>query len=102
MARKPCAHCQHLWSTQTMVTVGAAELCPVCYRLGRVAAPCWGCTPDTGRTATCHDSCTHYAVYAKLIAAARVSEGERIANDVNNISQCRSVRRRGTKKLTQR
>ena len=39
---------------------------------------------------------------AKLIAVARVSEGERIANDVNNISQCRSVRRRRTSKLTQR
>ena len=102
MSRRPCAHCRRLWSAQTLVTIGAAELCPVCYRLGRVAAPCWGCTPDTGRTATCHDSCTHYAVYAKLIAAARVSEGERMANDVNNISQCRSVRRRGTKKLTQR
>ena len=60
MSRRPCAHCQHLWSTQTMVTVGAAELCLVCYRLGRVTAPCWRCTPETGRTATCHDSCTHY------------------------------------------
>lgn len=85
-----------------MVTVGAAELCPVCYRLGRVTAPCWRCTPETGRTVTCHDNCIRYAVYAKLIAAARVSEGERIANDINNISQCRSVRRRRTSKLTQR
>ena len=102
MSRRPCAHCQRLWNTQTPVTVGAAELCPVCYRLGRVTAPCWGCTPETGRTVTCHDSCIRSAVYAKLIAAARVSEGERMANDVNNISQCRSVRRRGTKKLTQR
>lgn len=42
MSRRPCAHCQRLWSAQTLVTVGAAELCPVCYRLGRVAAPCWG------------------------------------------------------------
>lgn len=102
MARKPCTHCQHLWSAQTLVTVGAAELCPVCYRLGRVTAPCWRCTPETGRTVTCHDNCVRYAVYAKLIAVARVSEGERIANDINNISQCRSVRRRRTSKLTQR
>lgn len=102
MSRRSCAHCQRLWSAQTLVTVGAAELCPVCYRLGRVTAPCWRCTPETGRTVTCHDSCIRYAVYAKLIAVARVSEGERIANDINNISQCRSVRRRRTSKLTQR
>lgn len=102
MVRKPCAHCQRLWNAQTLVRVGAAELCPVCYRLGRVAAPCWGCTPDTGRTATCHDSCTHYAVYAKLIAAARVSEGERAAAEVTLDGKLRSIRHRGTGKVAQR
>ena len=24
MSRRPCAHCQRLWSAQTLVTVGAA------------------------------------------------------------------------------
>lgn len=102
MSRKPCAHCQRLWSAQTLVTVGAAELCPVCYRLGWVAAPCWGCTPDTGRTATCHDSCTHYAVYAKLIAAAKLSASEKAAADVTLEGKFRCIRRRGTGKVAQR
>lgn len=26
MMRKPCTHCQRLWSAQTLVTVGAAEM----------------------------------------------------------------------------
>lgn len=37
MSRRPCAHCQRLWSAKTLVTVGAAELCPVCYKQRR-----WG------------------------------------------------------------
>lgn len=102
MSRRPCAHCQRLWSAKTLVTVGAAELCPVCYRLGRVTAPCWRCTPETGRTVTCHDSCIRYAVYAKLIAVARVSEGERMAAEVTLEGKLRSIWHRGTGKVAQR
>ena len=53
MSRKPCAHCQRLWSAQTLVMVGAAELCPVCYKQWRRARrlwPCRDCTFETDRT----------------------------------------------------
>lgn len=43
VVRKPCAHCQRLWSAQTLVTVGAAELCPVCYKQRR-----WAGKPSKG------------------------------------------------------
>lgn len=102
MSRKPCAHCQRLWSAQTLVTVGAAELCPVCYRLGRATMPCWRCTPETGRTATCHDSCLRYAVHAKLIAAAKLSASEKAAAEVTLEGKLRSIRHRGTGKVAQR
>ena len=60
MSRRPCAHCQRLWSAQTLVTVGAAELCPVCYKQRRRARrlwPCRDCTLETDRTLVCHDKC---------------------------------------------
>ena len=65
MSRRPCAHCQRLWSTKTLVTVGAAELCPVCYkqrRWTRKLWPCRDCTFETDRTLVCHDECQQYAM----------------------------------------
>ena len=104
MTRRPCAHCQRLWHAQSLVTVGAAELCPVCYKQRRRARswPCKDCTPETGRTLLCHDRCPRYAAHYKLFRAHKPSVGDRLADDVNNISQCRSVRQRGTSKVAQR
>lgn len=105
MSRRPCAHCQRLWSAQTLVTVGAAELCPVCYKQRRRARrlwPCRDCTFETDRTLVCHDKCYLYAAHRKRIWAAKPSVGDRLADDVNNISKCRSIRQRGTSKVTQR
>lgn len=104
MSRTPCTHCQRLWSAQSLVAVGAAELCPVCYKQRRWARswPCINCTPATGRTLVCHDKCYLYAAHRKRIWAAKPSVGDRLADDVNNISKCRSIRQRGTSKVTQR
>ena len=101
MSRRPCAHCQRLWSAKTLVTVGAAELCPVCYRLGRATMPCWRCTPETGRTATCHDSCLRYAVHNKLLQAGKPSASDRAAAEVTLEGKLRSIRHRGTSKIIQ-
>ena len=104
MPRKPCTHCQRRWSAQSLVTVGEAELCPICYKQRRWARvwPCKDCTLETGRTLICHDRCYLYAAHRKRIWDAKPSKGDRMADDVNHISQCRSVRQRGTSKLTQR
>lgn len=104
MTRKPCTHCQRPWHPQSLVTVGAAELCPICYKQRRWARvwPCRSCTPETGRTLICHDRCYLYAAHRKRIWDAKPSVGDRLADDVNNISQCQSIRQRGTSKLTQR
>lgn len=102
MSRKPCAHCQRLWSAQTLVTVGAAELCPVCYRLGWATMPCWRCTPETGRTLVCHDKCPRYAMHRALIWAGKPSKGDRAAAEVTLEGKLRSIRHRGTGKVAQR
>lgn len=96
MSRKPCAHCQRLWSTQTLVTVGAAELCPICYKQRRWTRrqwPCRGCTFETDRTLVCHDKCPRYAMHRALIWAAA---------EVTLEGKLRSIRRRGTGKVAQR
>ena len=83
MSRRPCAHCQRLWSTKTLVTVGAAELCPVCYKQRRWARrlwPCRDCTLETDRTLVCHDECPRYAMHRALIWAGKPSKGERAAD----------------------
>ena len=74
MSRRPCAHCQRLWSAQTLVMVGAAELCPVCYKQWRRARrlwPCRDCTLETDRTLVCHDKCPRYATHRALIWAGK-------------------------------
>lgn len=102
MSRRPCAHCRHLWSTQTLVTVGAAELCPVCYKQRRRARrlwPCRDCTFEADRTLVCHDKCPRYAMHRALIWAGKPSVGDRLADSVNADGQIKSMRRRGTQPL---
>ena len=87
-----------------MVTVGAAELCPVCYKQRRWARswPCINCTPATGRTLVCHDECQRYAMHRALIWAGKPSKGERAAAEVTLEGKLRSIRHRGTGKVAQR
>lgn len=85
MSRRPCAHCQRLWSAQTLVTVGAAELCPVCYKQRRRARRLWAVQRlhVGGRpTLVCHDKCPRYAMHRALIWAGKPSKGERAAAEV--------------------
>lgn len=82
MSRKPCAHCQRLWDAQTLVTVGAAELCPICYKQRRWTRgwwPCRDCTLETDRALVCHDKCPRYAMHRALIWAGKPGKGERAA-----------------------
>ena len=105
MSRRPCAHCQRLWSTKTLVTVGAAELCPVCYKQRRWARrlwPCRDCTFETDRTLVCHDKCPRYAMHRALIWAGKPSASEKAAADVTLEGKFRCIRRRGTGKVAQR
>lgn len=104
VVRKPCAQCQRLWSAQTLVTVGAAELCPVCYKQRRWARgwwPCRDCTLETDRTLVCHDKCPRYAMYRALIWAGKPSKGDRAAAEVTLEGKLRSIRHRGTGKIIQ-
>ena len=105
MSRRPCAHCQRLWSAQTLVTVGAAELCPVCYKQRRRARrlwPCRDCALEADRTLVCHDKCPRYAMHSALIWAGKPSKGDRAAAEVTLEGKLRSIRHRGTGKVAQR
>lgn len=105
MSRRPCAHCQRLWSAQTLVRVGAAELCPVCYKQRRWTRgwwPCRDCTLETDRTLVCHDKCPRYAMHRALIWAGKPSAGERAATEVTLEGKLRSIRHRGASKVAQR
>ena len=91
MSRRPCAHCQRLWSAQTLVTVGAAELCPVCYKQRRWTRrlwPCRDCTLETDRTLVCHDECQRYAMHRALIWAGKPSANDRAAAEVTLEGNC--------------
>ncbi len=53
--------------------------------------PCYGCTPETGRSATCHGGCTGYLEWRKqrdeynaYVAKQRVSENTNIQDIMNN------------------
>ena len=88
-----------------MVTVGAAELCPVCYkqrRWTRKLWPCRDCTLEADRTLVCHDKCPRYAMHRALIWAGKPSKGERAAAEVTLEGKLRSIRHRGTGKVAQR
>ena len=105
MSRRPCAHCQRLWSTKTLVTVGAAELCPVCYKQRRWTRrlwPCRDCTLEADRTLVCHDKCPRYAMHRAFIWAGKPSKGDRAAAEVTLEGKLRSIRHRGTGKVAQR
>ena len=105
MSRRPCAHCQRLWSAQTLVTVGAAELCPVCYKQRRWTRrlwPCRDCTLETDRTLVCHDKCPRYAMHRALVWAGKPSASDRAAEEVTLEGKLRSIRHRGTSKVAQR
>ena len=103
MSRRPCAHCQRLWSTQTLVTVGAAELCPICYKQRRWARvwPCRDCTLAPDRTVVGHDKCPRYATRRARIWAGKPSKGDRAAAEVTLEGKLRSIRHRGTGKIIQ-
>lgn len=101
MTRKPCTHCQRLWHARSLVTVGTAALCPICYKQRRWVRvwPCKDCTPETGRTLICHDWCPRYAAHYKLFRAHKPSVGDRLADSVNADGQIKSMRRRGAQPL---
>lgn len=64
--------------------------------------PCRSCTPETGRTLTCHDHCARYHAYVQMLQAAKPSQSERDAAEVTFRGQCKSMKQRGTRKPAQR
>lgn len=64
--------------------------------------PCQSCTPETGRTLTCHDCCEKYRAYVQMLQAAKPSQSERDAAEVTFRGQCKSMKQRGTRKPAQR